>query len=172
MAVADRKWVSVRDPEVKYGGTMILGEREVKLPRGAVISVTRGEDLSLPRTIINMILTQFIKKAMTKNDNLLYAELTGRIDGGGMGQTLTVWKSGDRVNAFRVKGRHNFARKFFGWVFYSGKAQAYFLTWKADGVIPTAEEAALIVKEHGRYFDGGKLVKKASPPQRKVERKG
>ena len=73
-------------------------------------------------------------KRMSKNENLLYAELTGQLDGG-VGQTMTVWKTGKTMNTFRTKGAHNFARKFFSWFFYSGRVQSYFLTWQINGEI-------------------------------------
>lgn len=73
-------------------------------------------------------------KRMSKNENLLSAELTGQLDGG-IGQTMTVWKTGKTMNTFRTKGAHNFARKFFSWVFYSGRVQSYFLTWQINGEI-------------------------------------
>ena len=100
---------------------------------------------------------------MSKNEDLLYAELKGQLDGG-IGQTMTVWKEGKKMNSFRTSGAHNFARKFFSWVFYSGKVQSYFLTWRANGRIPNYEEAAEIVTTFGRHFDGGKLVRQARQP--------
>jgi hypothetical protein len=103
-------------------------------------------------------------KAMVKMDNLLYAELTGQMQGG-VGQTLTVWKDSKKINTFRTKGFHNLARKFFSWVFFSGNVQSYFLTWKPGDNIPTSGEAEKIVKELGRYYDGGKLIRNARPPR-------
>jgi hypothetical protein len=104
-----------------------------------------------------------IMKSMSKNEDLLYAELKGQLDGG-VGQTMTVWKASKEMNSFRTSGMHNFARKFFSWVFYSGKVQSYFLTWKVNGNIPTYEEAAEFVTTYGRHFDGGKLVRKTQQP--------
>ncbi|MEH7307766.1 hypothetical protein [Neobacillus drentensis] len=77
---------------------------------------------------------------------------------------MTVWKVAKDMNSFRTSGIHNIARKFFSWVFYSGKVQSYFLTWKANGYIPTYEESAEIVTIYGRHFDRGKLVRKAQQP--------
>ncbi|MBI0580588.1 hypothetical protein IEC97_24895 [Neobacillus cucumis] len=159
-----KRWEKVIDPNNKYGGAFILGDRNVEVPPTAVVSVTRGEQFNIPRLMINGFLNQMIMKAMSKNENLLYAELKGQLDGG-IGQTMTIWKEGKQMNSFRTGGMHNFARKFFSWVFYSGKVQSYFLTWKANGQIPTYEEAAEIVKTYGRHFDGGKLVRKASQPK-------
>ncbi|MGU3569179.1 hypothetical protein [Paenibacillus sp. D51F] len=156
-----RSWMKHEDPNNKYGATFTLGDREIELPSGAVISVTRGEQFNIPRLIINGIVNQFIMKAMPKNEDLLYAELSGQMQGG-IGQTLTVWKDGKRMNRFRTSGSHNFARKFFSWVFYSGKVQSYFLTWPHQGALPSSEEITDFVKIHGRHFDGGILIKKAN----------
>jgi hypothetical protein len=101
-------------------------------------------------------------RSMGKTENLLYAELTGQVQGG-VGQTLTVWKDPKQMNKFRKKGFHNFSRRFFSWVFYSGSVKAYFLTWKLTETIPSSEEAAKFVKEYGRYFEGGKLIRTANP---------
>ncbi|MBV7506537.1 hypothetical protein KW850_14830 [Bacillus sp. sid0103] len=87
-----KKWEKQIDPNKKYGGAFILGDRNVEIPPPAVVSVTRGEQ------------------------------------------------------------------------FNSGKVQSYFLTWKANGYIPTYEESAEIVTTYGRHFDGGKLVRKAQQP--------
>ena len=159
-----KKWEKQMDPNNKYGGAFILGDREIEIPPNAVVSVTRGEQFNIPRLIINGMLNQMIMKAMSKNENLLYAELKGQLEGG-VGQTMTVWKAGKEMNSFRTSGVHNFSRKFFSWVFYSGKVQSYFLTWKCNGRIPTYEEAVEIVTTYGRHFDGGKLVRKAQQPK-------
>ncbi|MFD4931445.1 hypothetical protein ACFWMS_21440 [Peribacillus butanolivorans] len=159
-----KTWMKHEDPNNKYGATFTLGDRNIMLPPGAVISVTRGELFNIPRLIINGMLNQFIMKALTKNENLLYAELTGQMQGG-IGQTITVWRDGKRMNEFRKSGSHNFARRFFSWVFYSGKVQSYFLTWGHQGHLSSAEQIATYVKKYGRHFDGGKLVKKANPPK-------
>jgi hypothetical protein len=163
--IAMRTWVKHQDPHNKYGATFTLGDRNIELPPGAVISVTRGEQFNIPRLIINGILNQFIMKRMIKNEDLLYAELTGQLQGG-TGQTMTVWKDAKCMNRFRTRGFHQFARKFFSWVFYSGKVQSYFLTWEHQGPLPSPEEITSFVKTYGRHFDGGKLVKKANPPKK------
>lgn len=160
----ERKWVRHKDPNNKYGGIFTLGNKNVDLPKDAVVSVTRGENFNIPRLIINSILNQFVMKSMVKKENLIYAELTGQLQGG-IGQTLTVWKDSKQMNEFRTKGFHNFSRRFFSWVFFSGSVKAYFLTWKLKETIPTAEEAANSVKEYGRYYEGGKLIRKATPSQ-------
>ena len=159
-----RKWVRHEDPNNKYGATFTLGNKNVDLPKDAVVSVTRGENFNIPRLIVNGILNQFIMKSMVKKENLLYAELTGQLQNG-VGQTLTVWKDPKQMNTFRTKGFHNFSRRFFSWVFYSGRVKAYFLTWKLTETIPSSKEAAEFVKEYGRYYEGGKLIRKANPPK-------
>jgi hypothetical protein len=155
-----RDWVKHEDPSNRYGASFTLGNRDMPLPEGAVVSVTRGESFNIPRLIINGLLNQFIMKSMRNNPNLLYAELTGQLQGG-IGQTLTVWRHGTDMNRFRTEGWHQFSRRFFRWVFYSGNVQAYFYTWKLTGTIPSSEEATAYVKTHGRHYDGGKLVKEA-----------
>jgi len=157
-----RTWIKHEDPNNKYGATFTIGDRNIELPPGAVISVTRGENFNIPRLIINGIVNQFVMKALVKNEDLLYAELTGQMQGG-IGQTITVWKDGKRMNRFRTSGAHNFARKFFGWVFYSGKVQSYFFTWPHQGALLSSEEITNILKTQGRHYDGGKLVRKANP---------
>ncbi|OCA87481.1 hypothetical protein [Pseudobacillus wudalianchiensis] len=155
-----REWVKHEDPNNKYGATFTLGNKDIEVPKGAVISVTRGENFNIPRLMINGILNQFIMKALVKNENLLYAELTGQMQGG-VGQTMTVWKDPKLMNRFRTKGFHNFSRRFFSWVFYSGNVKSYFHTWKAVGKIPSSAEAKEYVVENGRFYDGGKLVRRA-----------
>lgn len=163
-----KTWMKLEDPNNKYGATFTLGDRNIMLPPGAVISVTRGELFNIPRLIINGMLNQFIMKALTKNENLLYAELSGQMQGG-IGQTITIWRDGKRMNEFRKSGSHNFARRFFSWVFYSGKVQSYFLTWGHVGHLSSAEQITTFVKKYGRHFDGGKLVKNANPPKTTIK---
>ncbi|WP_394234260.1 hypothetical protein [Niallia oryzisoli] len=155
-----RKWVKQEDPNNKYGATFTLGDKHSDLPKEAIVSVTRGENFTIPRLMINGILNQFIMKTLAKNENLIYAELTGQLQGG-VGQTLTVWKDPKLMNTFRTRGFHQFSRRFFSWVFYSGRVKAYFHTWKVEN-IPTSQEAGEIVVKNGRYFKGGKLIRKAS----------
>jgi hypothetical protein len=157
-----KTWIKHENPTNKYGATFTLGDRNIEFLPGTVISVTRGEAFNIPRLMINSILNRFIMKAMTKNKELLYAELTGQLQGG-IGQTVTVWKSSKRMNQFRTSGFHNFARKSFSWVFYSGKVQSYFLTWEHKGYLPSSEALTTFVKTYGRHYDGGKLVQKANP---------
>ncbi|TLS38362.1 hypothetical protein FCL54_07040 [Pseudalkalibacillus caeni] len=141
---------------------IIYGERKIPLPEDAIISITLGARFNIWRTIVNGFLTRFVMKQMMNNPGLLYAELVGNMEEG-YGQTMTVWESKAMV-PFRDSGSHKFSMKFFSWVFYSGKVHAYFSTYKANGYIPTFEEANQIAREYGRFFEGGKLIRKAQKP--------
>ncbi|MCI0571468.1 MAG: hypothetical protein L0Y66_12000, partial [Myxococcaceae bacterium] len=144
----------------KYGGRMTLGYRDIELPPDAIVSVTRGERFSLWRLLINSIANQLVLKQLQKNPHLLYAELTGGLDEMG-GQTVTVWRAKEMV-PFRDSGAHGWALKYLKWVIFGGRVEAYFLTWKANGRIPTTEEARTLVKAHGRGVRGGKPFQQAS----------
>lgn len=157
-----RTWTFHRDPANKYAGRFVFGDSTIHLPPDAIISVTLGERFNLWRLIVNSIAGQFVRRQMARTPGLLYAELTGDASQGS-GQTLTVWESQAMV-PFRDRGAHHFAKRFLSRVFYSGKVQAYFLTWTANGQIPTAAEATALVKEYGRHFDGGRLVQKQRRP--------
>ncbi|UNK20302.1 hypothetical protein MNQ98_09940 [Paenibacillus sp. N3/727] len=156
-------WIKHQDPNNKYGAKFTLGDRDTLLPETAIISVTRGERFNIFRIIINGIVNEFVMKQLTKNEKLLYAELSGQLQGG-IGQTVTVWKDGSSMNNFRTKGAHKFATQFFAWVFYGGKVQAYFLTWKISNQIPMDHEIEETIKKYGRHFDGGKLIRQAQKP--------
>jgi hypothetical protein len=156
-------WVKRQNPNNKYGAKFTLGNRDVDLPETAIISVTRGERFNIARIIINGVVNEFVKKQLTKNESLLFAELSGQLQGG-IGQTVTVWKDGSSMNQFRTKGAHKFAKRFFSWVFYSGEVRAYFLTWKIENRIPSDVEIEEVIKNYGRYFEGGKLVRHAQQP--------
>lgn len=155
-------WVKYQDPNNKYGARFTFADKDIPLPETAIISVTRGEKFNIFRTVINGMVNEFIKKQLIKNDNLLYAELSGQLQGG-IGQTVTVWKDGKSMNNFRTRGSHKFAERFFSWVFYSGKVQAYFLTWRINH-IPTDHEIEENIKKYGKHFIGGKLVRQAQKP--------
>lgn len=158
-----KEWVKHQDPNNKYGAKFTLGDRSVELPETAIISVTRGENFNILRIMINGSINNFVKKQLLNNENLLYAELSGQLQGG-IGQTVTVWKNGRSMNNFRTKGAHKFAVRFFSWVFYSGKVQAYFLTWKISNSIPEENEIEEIVRKYGRHLDGGRLINPAQQP--------
>lgn len=161
--MTDRKWIRHMNPENPYAARIVLGDSTIELPEDAVISLTLGEQFSLWRTIVNGLVTVLVQKQLAKNPHLLYSELSGDAKAGN-GLTLSVWSGkGRKMGEFRESGAHKFAMRFFSWVFYSGKVQAYFLTFPANGGrIPTAAEATELCHEYGRHFDGGKLVKKAS----------
>jgi hypothetical protein len=99
------------------------------LPESAIISVTRGEKFNIVRLIINGIINEFVKKQLTRDENLLYAELSGELQGG-IGQTVTIWKDGSSMNKFSTKGAHKFAKQ-----------------------IPTDKEIEETIKKYGRHFD-------------------
>ncbi|MCM3294169.1 hypothetical protein M3661_29155 [Paenibacillus sp. MER 180] len=160
-------WGKHPDPNNKYGATFTLGESDTDLPENAIISVTRGEKFDFIRIIINGIVNEFVKKQLTKNENLIYAKLSGQLQGG-IGQTVTIWRDRESMNRFRAKGAHKFAKRFFSWVFYGGKVEAYFLTWRIRE-IPTEIEIEKTIKEYGRYFVGGKLVRQSKQPNSTLE---
>jgi hypothetical protein len=161
--MTDRKWILHRDPANPYAGRFTLGEAKIELPEDTVISLTLGERFSIWRTIVNGLVTKLVQGQLAKNPNLLYSELVGDAKAG-HGLTMSVWTGkGKKMGEFRDSGAHKFAKRFFSWIFYSGQVQAYFLTFPANGGrIPTAEEGIALCKAHGRHFDGGKLVKKAT----------
>ncbi|WP_216633954.1 hypothetical protein [Paenibacillus alvei] len=94
-------WKKNPDPNNKYGATFTLGESDTDLPETAIISVTRGEKFDLIRIIINGIVNEFVKKQLTKNENLIYAKLSGQLQGG-IGQTVTIWRDRESMNRFRT----------------------------------------------------------------------
>ncbi len=110
------RWTKHADPHQKYGAKYTWGDRNIELPEQAIISVTRGENFSLVKLMINGVINEFVKKQLIRNQKLLYAELTGQLEGG-IGQTVTVWRSGTDMNHFRTNGAHKFAKRFFSWVF-------------------------------------------------------
>ncbi|WLD91773.1 hypothetical protein [Alkalihalobacillus sp. AL-G] len=160
--MGEKKFVAHPNSQNKFEGMITYGDRDIELSENPLISITLGERFSVWKTIVNAVVSQFVMKQMKKSSGLLYAELKGNIKEG-YGFTLTVWESKAMV-PFRDRGAHKFAMRFFSWVFYGGKSQAYFLTYKADDVIPTSEEAYQLVKEYGKFIDGGKLVRKAKNP--------
>jgi hypothetical protein len=50
-----------------------------------------------------------------------------------------------------------FAMKFFGWVIHRKNTKTYYLTYSSNGTIPAVSEATEIVKEFGKFYDGGGL---------------
>jgi hypothetical protein len=146
-------------------GTMVLGEKPEQLPDNAFISLTRGEGLNIIQLIINQILTVIVMHQMKKTPGLVYAELNGELKKGrGSGQTMTVW-DGKMMPNFRNKYSHGVAMKFFGWVIHRRNTKTYYLTCSANGKIPTINETTHILRKYGKFYDGGKLVRKATPPK-------
>ena len=157
-----KKWTS----EKSQGGfgTLILGERPEQLPPHAFISLTRGEGLNFLQLFINQVLTLLVMNQMKNTPGLLYAELVGELKKGrGSGQTMTVW-DGKSMPTFRNRSSHGFAMKFFTWVVHRKNTKNYYLTYSAHGKIPSTTEVTDILKEYGKFYDGGKLTRKATPP--------
>lgn len=160
--MAKRKWNTTRDQDGK--GLLRLGERPEQLPERAFISLTRGEGLNLLQLSINQLLTLMVMSQMKRTPGLLYAELQGELKNRkGIGQTITVW-DGKSMSRFRNNGIHGFAMKFFTWVIHRKSTNTYYLTYSLNGSIPSQVEAADILKKYGKFYDGGKLVRKACPP--------
>jgi hypothetical protein len=158
----EKVFVAHKNPESKYEGLITYGTRDILLPKDALISITLGEKFSIWRTIMNAIVSQFVMKQMNKAPKLLYAEMKGNIKEG-YGLTMTVWEF-NSMKQFRDNGAHKFAMRFFSWIFYSGNAHAYFLSYKNKGSIPTSAEAYDLVKKYGRFYDNGKLIRNSSAP--------
>ena len=95
-----------------------------------------------------------------------FLEVLGGLDQQGLpwGYTLSVWHPKEMV-PFRDSGGHNFAMRFFSWIFFGGRAQAYFLTLPAFGRLPSPEEIPALARQFGRFYDRGKLVRNARPPK-------
>ncbi|MFK2825963.1 hypothetical protein QYG89_09840 [Bacillus sp. B190/17] len=159
-----KKWAAKKDN--KGNSTLVLGEVPKLLPETTFISLTRGEGLNLFQLFVNQMLTLMVMNQMKKSPGLIYAELHGELKKGkGNGQTMTVW-DGKTMPKFRNNGSHGFAMKFFGWVIHRKNTKTYYLTFPADGKIPSTIEAANILKEYGKFYNGGKLARKATPPKK------
>ena len=158
----EKVFVAHKNPESKYEGLITYGNRDILLPKDALISITLGEKFSIWRTIMNAIVSQFVMKQMKKAPKLLYAEMKGNIKEG-YGLTMKVWEFSS-MKQFRDNGAHKFAMRFFSQIFYSGNAHAYFLSYKNKGSIPTSAEAYDLVKKYGRFYDNGKLIRNSSAP--------
>ncbi|USK60911.1 hypothetical protein [Peribacillus asahii] len=156
-----KKWIAKRDD-----GTLVFGEKPEQLPEAAFISLTRGEGLNILQLFINQVLTLLVMHQMKKSPGLIYAELKGELKKWkGCGQTITVW-DGKTMPAFRNKSSHRFAMKFFTWVIHRKNTKTYYLTFSPNGQIPSTAEATHILEQYGKLYDGGKLVRKATPPTR------
>ncbi|KEO84855.1 hypothetical protein EL26_02270 [Tumebacillus flagellatus] len=143
------------------GQRVTYGEPDAsQLGPESVITITRSERLSLFRLLVAAFLNETIMRQMVKRDTVIYAELEADVRAG-WAQTLSVWKNGREMTEFRNSGAHGRALRFFRWVFYGGKVQAYVLSYKAWGEIPNMEEAAALAVEYGRFADGGEIVRQA-----------
>lgn len=121
----------------------------------------------MPQLIINQLLTFLVMNQLKSTPGLLYAELKGELKNfKGNGQTMTVWH-GKTMPPFRSKSTHGFAMKFFSWVVHRKNTKNYYLTYSLEDKIPSAEEVEKILKEYGKFFDGGKLARRATPPNLK-----
>lgn len=156
----DRRWVLVE--RSKTGGRLVLGERPEVIPEDAVVSITLGAGFSLWQFILNGIASHFVMRQCLKMPGLAYGELASDLKSG-YSLTLTVWKGG-QMREFRDRKAHGWVMKALWWVFYGGKAEAWFLTYKARHV-PSLEEAKQLAETFGRHFKQGKLVR----PQRRPD---
>jgi len=159
----EKSFVTHPSPNSKFEGLITYGNRDIVLPKDALISITLGEKFSIWKILINAIVSRIVMKQMKRSPKLLYAEMNGNIKEG-YGLTMTVWES-KSMKQFRDSGAHKFAMRFFSWVFIGGKAHSYFLTYKNNGSIPTSAEAYDVVKKYGRYYANGKLIRHSSPPK-------
>jgi hypothetical protein len=158
------KWRSASE---QSQGFLKLGEKPELLPHSAFISLTRGEGLNLIQLFINQVLTMIVMTQLKKAPGLLYAELNGEFKNfKGNGQTMTVW-DGKLMTQFRNKSKHSFAMKFFAWVIHRKNTKNWYLTYAAAGKIPNVLEAREILKEYGKFYNGGKLERNAKPPKSK-----
>jgi hypothetical protein len=145
-------------------GILVLGSKPEKLPEHAYISLTRGEGLTFIQLLFNQLLNLTVMNQMRKTPGLIYAELAGELkQGRGSGQTMTVWE-GKTMTNLRNHGSHAWAMKFFTWVIHRKNTRNYYLTYRSQA-IPTSQDAARIVKEYGKFYDKGALVRKANPPK-------
>ncbi|KAA0965806.1 hypothetical protein FQ087_05915 [Sporosarcina sp. ANT_H38] len=158
------KWTAKRGSG--SNGQFVLGKMPEQIPETTFISLTRGEGLNLFQLFVNQVLNLMIMNQLKKSLGLIYAELDGElIQGRGYGQTMTVW-DGKTMHKFLNKSSHGFAMKFFAWVIHRKNTKTYYLTFSANGKIPTTAEATNLLREYGKYYDGGKLARKANPPKK------
>jgi hypothetical protein len=137
-----------------------------RLPGTTFISLTRGEGLNLFQLFVNQVLTLIIMIQMKKSSGLIYVELSGELKKcRGNRQTMTVW-DGKVMSKFRNKSAHGFAMKFFAWVIHRRNTKTYYLAFSANGKIPSVAEATDILREYGKFYDGGKLARKATLPKK------
>lgn len=151
----------------KYGGIQRLGERDrvQPLPAGAVVSITHGMNLSLGQTILTGLVTGlFILPRLPRNPDLLYAELHSDVVSG-ESVTITVWRSGRGMVAFRDRDSHGWAKNLLTGLIFGGRATLWFLTYTPhDGRIPTAEEARRLSETYGKMMVHGHMTRTARRP--------
>ncbi|KAB7709186.1 hypothetical protein F9802_03510 [Bacillus aerolatus] len=158
-----KKWITKKGKG--SNGTLVLGKKPELLPETAFISLTRGEGLNFLQLFVNYVLTLMVMRQMKKSPGLIYAELSGELKRGkGNGQTMTVW-DGKLMPKFRNKSSHGFAMKFFGWVIHRRNTKTYYLTYSANEQIPSTTEATELMRKYGKFYDGGKLARKATSPK-------
>jgi hypothetical protein len=66
----EKVFVAHKNPESKYEGLITYGNRDILLPKDALISITLGEKFSVWRTIVNGIVSQFVMKQMKKSSQI------------------------------------------------------------------------------------------------------
>ncbi|MCS0825645.1 hypothetical protein NX029_17120 [Cytobacillus firmus] len=157
-----KKWTPLK--EMDGSNTLIWGDKPEVLPEQAFISLTRGEGLNLIQLFINQVLTLLVMNQMRKAPGLIYAELNGELKKcKGNGQTMTVW-DGKLMPKFRNRNTHAFAMKFFTWIIHRKNTKNYYLTYSANETIPSVAEVKDILRQFGKFYDGGVLARKAAPP--------
>ncbi|GAE36391.1 hypothetical protein [Halalkalibacter akibai] len=127
-----------------------------------IVSITHAMGLNLARLIPFIIMTNIVRKQVTKNKDILYAEVQGQLEAG-VGQTITVWRKGKDMVSFRDSGWHKIALMFFGWTLNGKNVHSYFITYKTSE-IPLGEEAEEIAKTYGTYMHKGEKIRKSNRP--------
>lgn len=159
-----KKWAVKRGSG--NNGKFVFGKMPERISETTFVSLTRGEGLNLFQLFVNQVLNLMIMNQLKKSLGLIYAELDGElIKGRGYGQTMTVW-NGKTMHKFLNKSFHGFAMKFFAWVIHRKNTKTYYLTFSANGKIPSTAEATDLLRKYGKYYDGGKLARKANPPKK------
>ena len=153
-----KKWTPKK--ELDGSNTLIFGDKPEMLPEQAYISLTRGEGLNLIQLFINQVLTLLVMNQMKKAPGLIYAELNGELkEWKGNGQTMTIW-DGKQMPKFRNHNTHG----FFTFIIHRKNTKNYYLTYSAKETIPSVAEVKDILKQYGKFYDGGVLARKAAPP--------
>lgn len=151
----------------RFGGIQRLGSRAEwpSLPEEAVVSITYGLHLSPFQGLVNSIVFGlFILPGLTRDPNLLFAELHGdRLSGESL--TLTVWRRGRAVARFRDQGAHGWAKRLLTSLVFGGQARTWFLTYRPqDGHLPASAEARRLAEVYGKEGHRGRVVRAARWP--------